>query len=203
MALLSRDRSPRLASECSQPPAAASRDGSEPAELPSELSLRTADVSDAPCLATFNRTAFPDQPSPLWHARTLAEMMGNRLLYRVVTGAGGNIVAAGGAWIDTFNHNAEMCGFATHPGARRRGCGHALVHALEADLGVIDIDAVYGLARAGRQAASHLLRRASYRWSGTMLGHSRIGSRFEHLQVWCKRLAGHHHDPADTALLTW
>ncbi|OIJ11072.1 putative beta-lysine N-acetyltransferase [Anaerobacillus alkalilacustris] len=155
--------------------------------IPSEYTVRLANVEDASALASLYNQVFSSYPTPINDEMYIQTAMKEGSIFYVVEW-NGSIVSAASAEVNTTYLNAEITDCATLPGYRSYGFMKLLISKLEKELVKRKIFCSYSLARAGSNSINACLRKLDYQYNGRLTNNCSINDKYENMNVWVKKL---------------
>ncbi len=156
--------------------------------VPGDYTLALATEADVPGLAILYSHVFESYPSPLTMPDYLLTTMRRNIVYAVVRDAGGNIVSAASADIDSLHSNAEMTDCATFKAERGKGLMGLILRRLERELVDRGVRCAYTLARATAPGMNKVFYDLDYDYCGRLINNCDISGGFEDINIWSKRL---------------
>ncbi|OIJ19240.1 putative beta-lysine N-acetyltransferase [Anaerobacillus alkalidiazotrophicus] len=155
--------------------------------LPTEYTIRLANVEDASALASLYNQVFSSYPTPINDEMYIQTAIREGSIFYVVEWDR-SIVSAASAEVNTTYLNAEITDCATLPGYRSYGFMKLLISKLEKELVKRKIFCSYSLARAGSYGINACLKKLDYKYNGRLTNNCSISDKYENMNVWVKKL---------------
>jgi putative beta-lysine N-acetyltransferase len=157
-------------------------------QIPQDVSIRKAGVTDAGTLAKLYKQVFQVYPTPLFDPYYITKTMQQGTIYYVAE-QNGEFISAASAEVNAFYKNAELTDCATLPNHRKQGYVKRLLQKLEQELKESGIYCCYSLSRARSFGMNAAFRQLGYHYRGRLLNNCLIHDQIEDMNIWVKDLA--------------
>jgi len=158
-------------------------------DLPSEYTMRHAQLKDAKRMAELYDEVFETYPTPMHEPEFIEEMMHNHVYFTIIEHKGELVSACSADLFPEFNA-AEMTDCATLPEYRGKGLlSQQFIH-IEKKMEDMGVHTLFSYSRAVSVGMNLINSRHGYSFGGRMLQNSNISGRFEDMNIWVKNLKG-------------
>lgn len=154
-------------------------------ELPRNMMIRRLNKKDINSLVNIYEQVFAVYPFPIFEKDFIIRSMHEDQVYYGVF-EDGDLVAVSSADMNPANGDAEMTDFATLPEYRGQNLSYYLLKFMMEDLESADIHVFYTIARANSVGMNKTFKRLGFKYYGTLIHNTLIGSTIENMHIWSR-----------------
>jgi putative beta-lysine N-acetyltransferase len=158
-----------------------------PGKTRPHVETQRATNDDAPAIAELIAETFEHYPTPSGVPQYIADQITDGVPFRLIREEN-EIIACASAGLVRDAQTAELTDCATRPAARGRGLMQSILTDLMDDLREMGYPTAFTLARAREPGMNLAFQRLGFAFRGRMIQSCRIGTGFEDMNVWSRRL---------------
>lgn len=151
------------------------------------VETQRATVEDAADIAELIAGTFEHYPTPSGVPEYIADQITDGVPFRLIR-EDGEMIACASAELVREAQTAELTDCSTRPAARGRGLMQSILADLMDDLREMGYPTAFTLARAREPGMNLAFQRLGFAFRGRMVQSCRIGTGFEDMNVWSRRL---------------
>jgi len=156
-------------------------------DLPSEYTIKTADLGSIPELSNLYTKVFSTYPSPMNDHTYLEKIMQKASIFKIMLYQN-KIISAASIDIDQRTSSAELTDCATIKDHCGKGLMSHLVKSLEIEAKKLNIITLYSIARARSIGMNSVFSHNMYNYYGCLINNCHICGQLENMNIWSKRI---------------
>lgn len=156
-------------------------------DLPSEYTIKTADLVSIPELSNLYTKVFSTYPSPMNDHTYLEKIMQKTSIFKIMLYQN-KIISAASIDVDQRTSSAELTDCATIKGHCGKGLISHLVKSLEIEAKKLNLITLYSIARARSIGMNSVFSHNMYHYYGCLINNCHICGQLENMNIWSKRI---------------
>ena len=156
-------------------------------DLPSEYTIKTADLGSIPELSNLYTKVFSTYPSPMNDHTYLEKIMQKASIFKIMLYQN-KIISAASIDVDQRTSSAELTDCATIKDHCGKGLMSHLVKSLEIEAKKLNIITLYSIARARSIGMNSVFSHNMYNYYGCLINNCHICGQLENMNIWSKRI---------------